>query len=109
MAWITKRGSSWQYVVRYKDENGKYQRIPRSGFARKKDAQDAAAELERQIKEGGVVDKQPTIIIGLKLISSESTQKSLSKGIRVLENTSKDISGLIENLKILKDQIGKNL
>lgn len=49
MAWITKRGSSWQYVVRYKDENGKYQRIPRSGFARKKDAQDAAAELERQI------------------------------------------------------------
>ena len=62
MAWITKRGSSWQYVVRYKDENGKYQRIPRSGFARKKDAQDAAAELERQIKEGGVVDKQPTLI-----------------------------------------------
>lgn len=62
MAWITKRGSSWQYVVRYKDENGKYQRIPRSGFARKKDAQDAAAELERQIKEGGVVDKQPTLV-----------------------------------------------
>lgn len=62
MAYISKRGDRWQYVVHYKDLNGKYKRISKSGFDRKKDAQDAASELERKIKEGVSVESSPTFI-----------------------------------------------
>lgn len=62
MAWITKRGSSWQYTVKYKDENGIERRIPKSGFPSRKKAEAAARKIEQQLDEGVAVNMDPTFI-----------------------------------------------
>ena len=93
MAYISKRGEKWQYVVRYKDSDGNYQRKSKSGFAKKKDAQEAAIELERQITEGGVIDDDPTFVdyyfhwietykLGKHSRVTESRYKTIGKQLR---------------------------
>lgn len=54
MASITKRGSTWSYMVNnYVD--GKRKPISKGGFATKKEAQVAAAEVELSLKKGNQV------------------------------------------------------
>lgn len=53
-----KRGNSWQYEISYKDKDGKYKKLRKSGFALKSDAVLAASKLQseypnlRKIKTG---------------------------------------------------------
>lgn len=51
MASIQKTKSGWRYRVSYK-ENGKYKTKTRGGFRTKKEAELAAAELEKQLHQG---------------------------------------------------------
>lgn len=51
MASFKKMSAGWQYRVSFK-ENGKYRTKSENGFATKKEAQVAAAELERKLERG---------------------------------------------------------
>ncbi|WP_165005277.1 MULTISPECIES: site-specific integrase [unclassified Enterococcus] len=52
MARFVKRGNSWQYEISYKDENGKYKKLRKSGFYKKKDAIAEAADIELKLAKG---------------------------------------------------------
>lgn len=53
MAYIRKRGKGWQYTVNYINPlTGERKPIAKGGFKTKKEAQLAAAELERQLAQG---------------------------------------------------------
>lgn len=52
MASFRKKGSGWTFRVAYKDENGKTKQKERGGFKTKKEAQIAAAEMERRFLYG---------------------------------------------------------
>ena len=45
-----QKDGSWQIIVSWKDENGRWRQKSRQGFARKSDAKEAEAELIAQIK-----------------------------------------------------------
>lgn len=52
MARFVKRGKTWQYEISYKDENGKYKKLRKSGFAKKSDAIAEAGEIEANLAKG---------------------------------------------------------
>lgn len=52
MARYTKRGNSWQYEISYKDDDGKYKKLRKSGFPKKADAIAAAADIESKLAKG---------------------------------------------------------
>lgn len=52
MARYVKRGKTWQYEISYKDENGKFKKLRKSGFAKKSDAKIAATEIETKLAKG---------------------------------------------------------
>lgn len=52
MARYIKRGNSWQYEISYKDDDGKYKKLRKSGFPKKADAIAAAADIESKLTKG---------------------------------------------------------
>ena len=52
MARFTKRGNAWQYEISYKDDDGKYKKLRKSGFPKKADATAAAADIESKLAKG---------------------------------------------------------
>lgn len=52
MARYVKRGKSWQYEISYKDADGKYKKLRKSGFPKKTDAIAEAAEIESKLAKG---------------------------------------------------------
>lgn len=55
MATYRKRESGlWEYRISYKDASGKYKRKEKGGFKTKKEAQLAAADLEKQLASGQI-------------------------------------------------------
>lgn len=52
MASYKKRGKTWQYEISFKKADGKYDKIRKSGFKTKKEAQSVAEELEQNMKRG---------------------------------------------------------
>lgn len=52
MARYVKRGKVWQYEISYKNDDGKYKKIRKSGFAKKKDAIAEATEIESKLSKG---------------------------------------------------------
>ncbi|NOJ73917.1 tyrosine-type recombinase/integrase [Paenibacillus alvei] len=61
MASFTKRGKTWQYTVSHM-VNGKSKPIRKGGFATKKEAQVAAAEVETELSKGIVPQLKPVPI-----------------------------------------------
>lgn len=62
MAYIRRRGKGWQYTVNYINPlTGERKPIAKGGFRTKKEAQLAAAELERQLAQGTYI-KESLII-----------------------------------------------
>lgn len=62
MASIRKRDKKWEYTIRYKDRNGNSQRKSKSGFTKKSDAIQAAAEMELKLKKGKFIDSDITLV-----------------------------------------------
>lgn len=60
MASFQKRGKSWQYNIS-RMVNGKPDPIRKSGFATKKEAQAAAAEIEAQMRKGITPNLKPVV------------------------------------------------
>lgn len=52
MARFIKRGNAWQYEISFKDEDGKYKKLRKSGFPKKSDAIAAAADIESKLTKG---------------------------------------------------------
>ncbi|MGM8140891.1 tyrosine-type recombinase/integrase [Enterococcus italicus] len=52
MARYVKRGSSWQYEISYKDADGKFKKMRKSGFKKKSDAKIEAVEMELELNKG---------------------------------------------------------
>lgn len=64
MASLTKRGNKWQYRVSYKDTAGKRRYVNKGGFASKKAASIAAAEVERKYNRGADMTLNAVTFIG---------------------------------------------
>ena len=62
MAWISKRGETWQYTIKYKDKDGHQKRKSKGGFAIKRAAVEAAQEIEYQIKNSTFSENDVTLI-----------------------------------------------
>ena len=52
MARYIKRGKVWQYEISYKDTDGKYKKLRKSGFPKKADAISEAGEIEANLAKG---------------------------------------------------------
>lgn len=52
LARFVKRGKTWQYEISYKDEDGKYKKLRKSGFLKKGDAIAEAGEIESKLAKG---------------------------------------------------------
>ncbi|MDT2557538.1 tyrosine-type recombinase/integrase [Lactococcus petauri] len=52
MARYIKRGKVWQYEISYKDIDGKYKKLRKSGFPKKSDAIAEAGEIESKLAKG---------------------------------------------------------
>ena len=52
MARYIKRGKVWQYEISYKDADGKYKKLRKSGFHKKADAISEAGEIEANLAKG---------------------------------------------------------
>lgn len=52
LARYVKRGKTWQYEISYKDADGKYKKLRKSGFLKKKDAIAEAADIELKMSKG---------------------------------------------------------
>ena len=52
MARFVKRGKTWQYEISYKDDDGKYKKLRKSGFAKKGEAIAEAGEIEANLAKG---------------------------------------------------------
>ena len=52
MARFVKRGNVWQYEISYKDTDGKYKKLRKSGFSKKSEAIAAAGEIESDLFKG---------------------------------------------------------
>ncbi|MCI1687541.1 MAG: Arm DNA-binding domain-containing protein [Schleiferilactobacillus harbinensis] len=63
MASFRKRGKTWTYVVNYTDSNGVRHQKTLGGFAKKKMAENAAAEVEHHLMQGADLNKQDTTLI----------------------------------------------
>jgi hypothetical protein len=61
MAYFRKRDNGWEYRISYKDKNGKYKQKSKSGFKTKKLAQAAAREIEENLSENILTDKDVTL------------------------------------------------
>lgn len=58
MASFRKKGSKWNYRIRYKErETGKWRELSKEGFSTKKEAQIAAAEAELRINNSGIINE----------------------------------------------------
>lgn len=62
MAWISKRGDTWQYTIKYKDKDGHQKRKSKGGFTIKRAAVEAAQEIEYQIKNGNFSENDVSLI-----------------------------------------------
>lgn len=61
MAYFRKRDNGWEYRISYKDTDGKYKQKSKSGFKTKKLAQVAAREIEDNLSENILTDKDVTL------------------------------------------------
>ena len=52
MARYIKRGKVWQYEISYKDTDGKYKKLRKSGFPKKSDAISEAGDIEANLAKG---------------------------------------------------------
>lgn len=57
MAYFRKRANGWEYRISYKDNDGKYKQLSKSGFKTKSLAQRAAAVAESEYLKGNIIDK----------------------------------------------------
>lgn len=62
MARFVKRGNTWQYEISYKNKDGKFKKMRRSGFRTKNDAKAEATEMESQLNKGYNPEKKNTTI-----------------------------------------------
>ena len=62
MASIRKPDKKWEYTIRYKEKNGNSQRKSKSGFTKKSDAIQAAAEMELKLKKDKFIDSDITLV-----------------------------------------------
>lgn len=62
MARLVKRGKVWQYEISYKKQNGTYSKLRKSGFKTKREAKEAADEIEYNLKKGLQGDKQSILL-----------------------------------------------
>lgn len=62
MARIWKRGKTWQYEISYKREDGKHDKIRKSGFRKKSDAKVEAAEIEDKLAKGMKVTSKDILL-----------------------------------------------
>ncbi|EKL7554296.1 Arm DNA-binding domain-containing protein, partial [Enterococcus faecalis] len=62
MARLVKRGKVWQYEISYKKQNGTYSKLRKSGFKTKREAKEAADEIEYNLKNGLQGDKQSILL-----------------------------------------------
>lgn len=51
MARFIKRGNSWQYEISYKKQDGTHSKLRKSGFKTKREAKEAADEIEYNLKK----------------------------------------------------------
>lgn len=58
MAYFYKRGKTWTYRIEAKDKNGLRKPITKGGFRTKKAAEEAAAEVTTELKDGTYVKEQ---------------------------------------------------
>lgn len=63
MATYRKRGKYWEYRVKYTDATGKQQVTSHGGYRLKSSAQDAAEEIEDNLKRGGDPAKAGTLFL----------------------------------------------
>ncbi|ERL63999.1 site-specific integrase [Schleiferilactobacillus shenzhenensis] len=63
MANFMKRGKTWQYRVSYMDGQNQRQYVNKSGFATKRAAQEAAAEVERQYRRGADLGERSVTLL----------------------------------------------
>lgn len=61
MAYFRKRDNGWEYRISYKDKSGKYKQKSKSGFKTKKLAQAAAREIEENLTENILTNKDVTL------------------------------------------------
>lgn len=61
MAYFRKRENGWEYRISYKGPDGKYKQKSKSGFKTKKLAQAAAREVEDNLSENILTDKDVTL------------------------------------------------
>ena len=61
MAFFRKLDSGWEYRISYKDMNGKFKEKSKRGFRTKKEAEIAASEIEKELVNGIIVDKEQTL------------------------------------------------
>lgn len=62
MARFIKRGNSWQYEISYKKQDGTHSKLRKSGFKTKREAKEAADEIEYNLKKGLQGDKQNILL-----------------------------------------------
>lgn len=68
MARFIKRGNSWQYEISYKKQDGTHSKLRKSGFKTKREAKEAADEIEYNLKKGfKVINKISCCLNTLKI------------------------------------------
>lgn len=51
---LYKRGKTWTYRIRYRDEHGKMKSVSKSGFRTKSEAETVGLEIQKKYKESGI-------------------------------------------------------
>lgn len=99
MARFIKRGNSWQYEISYKDENGKYKKLRKSGFPRKADAIAEAGEIEMKMSKGMKVTKKDIYLYDhfQQWMSVYKKGKVSNVTFRKYENTLMNINKFFKN------------
>lgn len=62
MARFVKRGKTWQYEISYKDDDGKYKKLRKSGFSKKGEAIAEAGEIESKLAKGLKVTSKDVLL-----------------------------------------------
>lgn len=62
MASFEKRGKYWRYQIHHQ-RNGQKQRLSKSGFKTKKEAQIAAMEVEQKLNRGMIVSTEDPLLV----------------------------------------------
>lgn len=57
---LYKRGKTWTYRIRYRDEHGKMKSVSKSGFRTKSEAETVGLEIQKKYKESGISSNENT-------------------------------------------------